>query len=105
MISTGKRIPLYNGAPVPTSPAPSTPYPTNPPIIPATATTQVDGASRPPAPVDVAELSGGVAQQGGLRTVGSTGDRQDHRFEVVEEIPNRMAIGHLRRAASRLPDA
>jgi hypothetical protein len=36
--------PLYDGAPVPTSPAPSMLYPTNLPIIPATAAAQVDGA-------------------------------------------------------------
>jgi hypothetical protein len=37
MISAGYRNPLYDGAPVPTSPAPSTLYPTDPPILPATA--------------------------------------------------------------------
>ena len=37
MISAGYRNPLYDGAPVPTSPAPSTLYPTDPQIIPATA--------------------------------------------------------------------
>jgi hypothetical protein len=45
MISTGNRNPRYDGVSVPTSPAPSTLYPTDPPIIPATAASQVDGAN------------------------------------------------------------
>ena len=36
MISTGKRNPLYDGAPVPTIPAPSTLHADDPPIIPVT---------------------------------------------------------------------
>jgi hypothetical protein len=44
MISAGKQNPLDDGVAVPTNPAPSTLYPTNPPIIPATAAAQVDGA-------------------------------------------------------------
>src|SRR6185312_10907390 len=44
MISAGNRNPLYDGVPVPTSPAPSTLHTDDQPISPTTAAAQVDGA-------------------------------------------------------------
>jgi hypothetical protein len=40
----------------------------------------------PPTPVRTAELSGGVAQQGGLSTARSTDNRQDQRLRAVEKV-------------------